>query len=156
MRIIVKSITHENFRPYGLLVESPTGTPTSQAEDYRFWSDIARYQIEGETEIGICTVYHRPESLITGVERHIRTPEILIPIDAPFVIPLLLPGKDAADLEAFQVSLGAAVVIRDGIWHGACLPVGADESSYFVIFRRHTPSEDVETRQIEPLEIILP
>jgi ureidoglycolate hydrolase len=147
-------ITQENFKKFGSVVKSPTTKPTSQAADYKFWSDLAHYLINGETEIGLCTVYQQPTNEISGMERHIRTPEILIPIDAPFVVPLLRDGYPTDQTTAFQVNVGEAVVIDEGVWHGACLPVGKKESSYFVIFRRNTPQEDVEKKTILPIQIV--
>ncbi|UCE07334.1 MAG: ureidoglycolate lyase [bacterium] len=154
--IKIKSIpiTKENFNKFGKVVTSPTTKPTAQAADYKFWSDLANYLINGETEIGLCTVYQQPTTEISGMERHTRTPEILIPIDAPLVVPLLRDGDSAEQAEAFQVTIGQAVVIDEGIWHGACLPVGRKESSYFVIFRRNTPQEDVEKKEVTTIEIV--
>ena len=146
-----KIITEENFKKFGRVVKSQNGEPTSQAEDYKFWSDIANYEITGETEIGICTVYKQNKDIINGMERHLETPEILIPIDAPFVLPLLKEGEENAD--AFLVNIGEAVVIDKGVWHGACLPVGKTESSYFVIFKKDTPNQDVYKKEIEEFEI---
>jgi hypothetical protein len=40
------------------------------------------------------------------VERHLRTPEILIPIDAPFVLPVF--RMKGVPLEYFQVDVGEA------------------------------------------------
>jgi ureidoglycolate lyase len=134
-----------NFRKYGKVVNVPEGSPTSQDSSYKFWSDIANYKIEGETEIGICTVF-KQEKISDKVERHLNTPEILIPIDAPFILPVLEDGKEKSDMEFFEVGIGEAVVINEAVWHGACLPVNKNESSYFVIFRRNTPGEDVEKR----------
>lgn len=153
MKIKAKHITSENFANFGKAVTAPTKAPTSQAGDYRFWSDIANYHIDGDTEIGLCTVYQQPVMEISGVERHLRTPEILIPIDAPFILPLLLEGQPESAVEAFQVNLGEAVVIDKAVWHGACLPAGKKESSYFVIFRRNTPHEDVVKKNIEKVQI---
>lgn len=155
MTIESKKISAENFRKFGSVVKSPTGKPTSEAADYKFWSDIADYKIEGETEIGICTVYRQKENTITGMERHLNTPEILIPIDGAFVLPLLIDGEDISDSEAFTVNIGEAVKINDGVWHGACLPADRAESSYFVIFRKGTPHTDVEKIDINPVEIVL-
>lgn len=143
-------VSAENFLPYGLVVAAPEGPPTSESPEYRFWSDIARYDIEGETEIGLCTVYRRSPSVFTGMERHLRTPEILIPVDAPFILPLLLDGEDVAGIRAFEVHPGEAVVVHRGVWHAACVPVGRRASTYFVIFRRGTPHEDVAKREMEP------
>lgn len=153
MKIKSEHINEDNFRNFGRVVTAPKDQPTSQAKDYKFWSDIANYQIQGETEIGICTVYKQPETKINGMERHLNTPEILIPIDAPFRLPLLLPGDNENNVKAFEVGIGEAVVINKAVWHGACIPVEKDESSYFVIFRRNTPHEDVEKKDIQVIEI---
>ncbi len=148
-----KRISPQNFARFGSVVTRPDGTPTSQAANYRFWSDIADYAIEGETEIGLCTVYRQPKTEISGMERHLRTPEILVPIDAPFVLPLLIEGDSDEKAEAFRVDIGEAVVINRAVWHGACLPVGREESSYFVIFRRNTPHEDVVKKEVRKFEV---
>ncbi|MFO7448308.1 MAG: ureidoglycolate lyase [Ignavibacteriaceae bacterium] len=148
-----QNATPENFSRFGKVVKPPSGEPTSQAHDYKFWSDIADYNINGETEIGICTVYKQEENSISGMERHLRTPEILIPIDAPFVLPVLKDGDDESKAQAFKINIGEAIVIYNSVWHGACLPVGKDVSSYFVIFRKRTPFEDVEKKTINPAVI---
>jgi ureidoglycolate hydrolase len=155
MTVKRKRITSENFAEFGWVVMKPRGKPTSQAREYKFWSDIIHYLIEGETEIGVCTVYRRARNDVARLERHLKTPEILIPIDAPLVLPVLRGGEAASGLQAFRVHVGEAVVTDKGVWHGACLPAGKRRSSYFVIFRRHTPLEDVETQGIEPTEIRL-
>ena len=153
MKIKSEHISPENFKKFGKVVTTPKGEPTSQAVDYKFWSDIADYFIEGETEIGICKVYKQPLNTISEMERHLLTPEILIPIDAPFTLPLLLDRESEDNAKAFQCNLGEAVVINKAVWHGACLPVGKNKSSYFVIFRKGTPHEDVEKKEIKKIEI---
>ncbi len=155
MAVRPKHITPGNFEAFGRVVTGPKGGPTSQASDYKFWSDIADYQIEGETEVGICTVFRQPKSSVAGLERHLRTPEILIPIDASFVLPLLRDGAPEQEIQAFRVDPGEAVIIAGGVWHGACLPVRRRQSSYFVIFRKGTPHTDVEKRMVHPLSITL-
>lgn len=154
MKLKPEKISSENFSKFGKVVTSPKGKPTSEAADYKFWSNIAGYLIEGETEIGICTVYKQPKNEIKGMERHQRTPEILIPIDAPFTLPLLLDGEGEDKAKAFQCNIGEAVVINKAVWHGACLPVGKAASSYFVIFRKGTPHDDVEKKEIKTIEIL--
>jgi len=139
----------QSFSDWGRFVGTPMYTPTSEDETYKFWSDIAAYHIEGETEIGICQVYQQNQNLVSGFERHLSTPEILIPMDAPFVLPLLKDEKGQAAIEAFYLKVGEAVVINTGIWHGACLPVGTEQSSYFVIFKRGTPENDVQKLSVD-------
>lgn len=153
IKINSKPITEDNFKKFGRVVKPPKGDPTAEAADFKFWSDIANYEIDGSTEIGICKVYKQPKNIINGMERHLLTPEILIPIDAPFVLPLLKDGETEEQSEAFQVDIGEAVVIDKAVWHGACLPIGKEESSYFVIFRKGTPKEDVYKIEIKEFEL---
>jgi len=153
MNLITEPINETNFKTFGRVVILPQKDPTSQAADYKFWSDIANYKIEGETEIGLCTVYKQNEDSISGMERHLNTPEILIPVDSPFILPLLIEGDYVDQAKAYVVKPGEAVVIDPGVWHGACLPVGAERATYFVIFRRKTPFEDVEKKEIEKITI---
>ncbi len=155
MTVRARSLTKQKFAPFGRVVVAPTGVPTSQSPAYRFWSDIAEYDIVGEAEIGICTVYRLPGQRIASLERHLRTPEILIPIDGPFILPLLLDEAPEKDIQAFRVEIGEAVVIDRAVWHGACLPVGKKESSYFVMFRKNTPHEDVEKRITKPIAVTI-
>jgi ureidoglycolate lyase len=154
MKIKSKHIDENNFKSYGKIVKDPARiAPTSQASDYKFWSDIANYNIEGNTEIGICVVYKQAKNKISAIERHLQTPEILIPIDGPVVLPVLNDEKHDDEVEAFLVSPGEAVVINKGVWHGACIPIGKNQSSYFVIFRKGTSHEDVEKKNIKPVEL---
>jgi ureidoglycolate hydrolase len=154
MEIKAKIITSENILSYGKAVVGASGAPTSQASDYKFWSDIISYQIDGETEVGICTVYKQSESTITGMERHLNTPEILIPIDGPFMLPLLIDENKPEETETFILEVGQAVVINEKVWHGACLPYGKEECSYFVIFKKGTPFNDIEKTEISEILIL--
>lgn len=153
MKVQAQRIDPENFAQFGKVVIPPQSEPTAQSREFKFWSDIASYEISGETEVGLCTVYQQPETAVTGVERHMRTPEILIPMDAPFVLPVLLEGAPEQELGAFQVNPGEAVIINPAVWHGACLPVGVAQSSYFVIFRRGTPNEDVAKKEVAKIAL---
>lgn len=155
MKIKAKIITNQNFSPFGKVVTGVSGYPTSQAADYKFWSDIMSYQIEGETEVGICSVYRQDETKINGMERHIYTPEVLIPIDSSFVIPLLKDKEKPEMAEAFTVHTGQAIAISEKIWHGACIPVDKNECSYFVIFKKGTPFKDVEKTNLPEINIEL-
>jgi len=142
--------TSTSFARYGSVVNTPDGSPTAADGSFKYWSDLAHYAVSGETEIGLCTVYQQSEPRVTWMERHDQTPEILIPVDAPFLLPVM---DDRDKVELFRVDPGEAVVIDVSVWHSACIPVGATAATYFVIFRRGTPAEDVIKRDIEALEV---
>ena len=153
MILVAKRPTPSNLAKYGSIAGAPSGAPTSAGAGYKFWSDITRYSVDGETEIGLCTVFERPGEAVDSMERHMHTPEILIPIDAPFALPVMADGPGVAP-EAFLVNPGEAIVINGGVWHGACLPVRRQQSSYFVIFRRGTPGEDVHKQNVFPFSVV--
>ncbi|MBN2413076.1 ureidoglycolate lyase [candidate division KSB1 bacterium] len=153
MKIKSNRINKENFNKFGTVIIIPSGYPNAQTEDYKFWSDIGHYQIDGKTEIGICTVFKHALNRVTTMERHKQTPEILIPIDAPFVVPLLSDNDVKTPIQAFQVNIGEGIIINNGVWHGPAIPVGQDQSSYFVIFRLGTPHQDVDELNITPVII---
>ncbi len=142
--------TPASFAPFGWVVQSPTGFPTASDTTFSYWSDLANYHVEGATEIGICTVHVAAPPRVTWMERHDRTPEVLIPIDASFLLPVM---DDHGAIRIFQVDPGEAVVIGEGVWHSACIPLGAPEATYFVIFRRGTPKQDVIKRDVDPVTV---
>ncbi len=145
-----KRINAENYAAFGHVARVPSGEPLAADETFKYWSDSAHYRIEGETEIGYCTVYREDDEVVAWMEQHAQTPEILIPVDRPFILPVM---SDDGRIEAFQAKPGEAVVIRPGVWHSACKPVDADEATYFVLFRRGTPHQDVSKKDIEPVRI---
>ena len=147
--ISVQRINANNFAPYGSVAVLGNEKPLASGSQFKFWSDHASFRIDGETEIGYCTVNSTPEGRVDWMERHDRTPEVLIPIDWPFVLPVM---RDEV-VEAFEVHPGEAVVINPSVWHSACQPLGRLEAAYFVIFRRGTPHEDVIKAEIEAVEI---
>ena len=153
MKLKAVDATQNTFERYGKVFKIPEENPTAQAMGFTFWSDVTNYHIQGETEIGWCTVYKQATTQIAEVERHLRTPEILIPLDAPFILPVLLEGDSDDQVQAFKVNVGEAIIIGDGVWHSACVPVGKTTSSYFVIFRRKTSQEDVIKKTIRPVTI---
>jgi ureidoglycolate lyase len=142
--------TSTSFARYGSVLETPAGDPTASGSSFRYWSDLAHFRVDGETEIGLCTVNGHDAVSIAWMERHDRTPEILVPIDAPFHLPVM---NDSGEVELFRVEPGEAVVIDAGVWHSVCIPAGAAEARYLVIFRRGTPAEDVVKRDIPAVRL---
>ena len=154
MNITPQRVTAENFMRFGAVAKLPTNAEPLAAEaSFSYWSDVAAFAIEGPTEIGYCTVFRQEGGPINWLERHVRTPELLIPIDAPFFLPVMRDDESVERLEVFEVRPGEAVVIGQGVWHGACHPTHGEEATYFVIFRRGTPAEDVAKRELQDLAI---
>lgn len=148
--IRVERISNDNFAPFGSVAVLNDEVPLAEGPNFRYWSDKAAFEVDGDTEIGYCTVRKPVERVIDWMERHERTPEVLIPIDWPFILPVMRSNER---VEAFEVHPGEAVVIGRNVWHSACLPLGRTEATYFVIFRRGTPHDDVAKTDIEAVAL---
>lgn len=138
-------ITEANFADFGSVARTPSGAPLAETSQFRYWSDAAHFGIAGETEIGYCTVFQPDDGVVTWMERHERTPEVLIPIDRSVVLPVMKNDE----VSAFLFEPGEAIVIGRNVWHSACLPADGQDASYFVVFRRGTPHEDVIKKDLQ-------
>lgn len=150
--IVPSPISADGFSRFGEVAVLPDEPPLAESGEFSFWSDTANYHVDGETEIGFCTVYPHPGNRVTWMERHERTPELLVPIDGRLVLPVM-SSDDDPHVRAFEFGPGEAVVIGRNVWHSACLPIGSDAVRYFVIFRRGTPHEDVIKVEIPEISI---
>lgn len=150
-KIEAQQLTAEAFQPYGRVFKPPTDRPLAESDAFSFWSDVVHFEINGEAEVGWCVV-RAHDAPIDWFEKHDRTPELLIPVDAPMILPVM----DAdANVAAFRVDVGQAVIINRNVWHSACIPAGgAASASYFVIFRRGTPAEDVMKTEVQDFRIV--
>ena len=67
------------------------------------------------------------------MERHLLTEEALFPAAAPLVLAVAPPtgtaAPNAADIRAFVINPGTAVVLHKGTWHDACR--GADGETFY-------------------------
>ena len=139
--ITLTDIDADTFAPFGSVAALPTSSPLAETDEFKFWSDVTSYRIEGETEVGFCEVFPHPENKVIWMERHERTPELLVAMDGELVLPVMT--SDGRQVRAFRFGSGQAVVIGQNVWHSACLPTGPNSVRYFVVFRRGTPGEDV-------------
>ena len=150
--LLPKRLTADAFARYGTVARLPETAPLAATDQFRFWSDVAAFEHEGATEIGFCTVVRRSgehAERVDWMERHARTPEVLVPIDGPFLLPVMAGEV----VEVFRVEPGEAVVLAPDVWHSAGIPVGEAAVTYFVLFRRGTPQEDVVKTAIPPVAI---
>lgn len=145
-------ISMEGFAPFGDAALLLDEEPLAETGEFSFWSDAAHFGIEGETEIGFCTVYPHRYNRVAWMERHERTPELLVPIDGRLILPVMT-NDEVPEVRAFEFGPGEAIVIGQNVWHSACLPKGSDAVQYFVIFRRGTPHEDVIKTDIPEVSV---
>ncbi|MCL5102997.1 MAG: ureidoglycolate lyase [Armatimonadetes bacterium] len=156
MLIHVEDADEKHFRAYGSLVVMPDSPAPLGSDTVRFWPALANYSICGGTELGLCTCLERPRR-IDRLERHLNTPEVLIPIDGDFLLPIASADQPVASngalepekTEVIRVKAGCAVIIDPGVWHWAVWPASGESVTYLVLFASGTSKEDLEIRDME-------
>jgi ureidoglycolate lyase len=149
MRLQPEQVTIANFRPYGTVVCIPEDRePTASSDVIDYWSGLACLPAGEPIEVGIATVWSRTEGF-REMERHLQTPELLVPLDNGMVIPIAPAGDvpDPANLRAFVIRPDTAVLLDPGVWHWVPYPLG-NSTSFLVIFRRDTGKNDLEVKPL--------
>jgi ureidoglycolate hydrolase len=160
LTVKAKKLTASSFSQFGKVADAHTVLPLIETENLKFWTTIATYTVDGETEIALCYV-KKSVDFVGLLERHVKTPEILVPIKGDFILPVAPAGNlldqkeipEALGVEAFLVRSNQAVVMEKGVWHTAPIPIGK-ETVFFVIFKRETTKQDAVFRKLRNNETV--
>jgi ureidoglycolate hydrolase len=160
LTVKAKRLTASSFSKFGKMADAHTVLPLIETENLKFWTTIATYTVDGETEIALCYV-KKSVDFVELLERHVKTPEILVPIKGDFIFPVAPAGylldqteiPEASGVEAFLVRSNQAVVMEKGVWHTAPIPIGK-ETAFFVIFKKETTKQDAVFRKLRNNETV--
>lgn len=132
-------LTSDRFAPYGTAILLPSAPAPKKGKDWDCWFYLGRLGVSEENPtVGI--VHTRlSDDLIEHMEAHLH-PEFLLPVTGPVIQPVALPldpsdpnpQPDAATVRAFIIEPGQSIVMGNGVWHCAALPLKSDTWYYFV------------------------
>ncbi len=130
--IKAEPVTLQNWAPYGYLanITEPGEAYGMGAYPVVFHRDMVLAPIASTAPVafGSLKAAKRP-MVITDVEYHSDTVEIMMPLDDDMVM-YAGPANDGTvrpdELKAFLIPAGTMVVFRAGVWHGAPYPVHHD------------------------------
>ncbi len=155
--LTIEQLTPDDFAPYGSVIAQPLASPDASGPGWA-WS--------GETQL----LSHADRSYAVGyldleagklrfdwAERHLESIEVIIPLGGDCLVYVGSPG-DAPEWDRFRVfrlCSGQAVVLNQGVWHGAPLALEHDLKA-LVLLRQGTGAEDVQKaeRDSGPVEIV--
>ena len=150
-----RMITAANFARFGQFVPLPPPRnvrPSGSAPKVLdYWKQLVRFGVAIRPEVGLVTVYRR-ETVFGQVERHRRTPELLVNLDAEVFVPAAPAHRPrrkgdvpfCEDVDIFRVPPHSLVFFPVGAWHWAPFPVTAKQASLVVVFRDDTSQNDME------------
>src|SRR5215211_5339757 len=130
MRLPIRDLTPGAFAPFGEVIDQPGRMPDATGPGWQWWGETALLAADSRP-YGIGYLALQPTDLrFDWAERHMRSPEMLIPTDDCLVYvgppehpeePELLPPLDR--FQVFRVRQGQGVLLHPGVWHGAPLAI---------------------------------
>ena len=155
----IKAVTlnSESFKDYGQVISNCQAKPITNNEEFTYWGKVAELGISEKMSSGILLARKR-EGIIRSLERHMRTPEILIALEGDSLICMAKPettvGMNQIEgIQIFYIHQGEAIAMYLGTWHWIPFPVNQEETRFLVIFASGTEVQDLEVRDLE--EVIM-
>jgi ureidoglycolate lyase len=148
-----KKADRQSVAPYGELIDIEGVEATADMDAFAFWNDLSLGEFQGTVTFGM--VKTKPGKMtVPLLERHVQTSETLIPLDEDIVLALAEPTGDVLpDLgtaAAFLIPRGQAITLKQGTWHYIPMVPSGAAARTLVVFRKDTPSEDLEVKELAP------
>lgn len=146
------ALTSENFEDYGQILSISKGDPMADTEEFAYWGKVTELTMTEKVSTGFL-VCRKREGVVKSLERHVRTPEILIALEGDSLICMAKP-ESVVDIDliegiqAFRVRQGEAFVMHAGTWHWIPFPINQEESKFLVVFASGTEADDLEVRDL--------
>ncbi|MCJ7842974.1 ureidoglycolate lyase [Lederbergia sp. NSJ-179] len=143
MKKKIDFLTHENFEPYGKIVEVPESAPTKIGEGWECWNYVQMMDVDTEVGMGLVNTKQRPFE-IESMERHDSREELLIALKGDIIQPIALsedienPNEkpDPDKVKCFLLKQGQGIILKKGIWHSPAYPATEDTFYLFIIERK--------------------
>lgn len=158
------NVTKDNFKEMGQVITIPNPLETTaqlNGKGFKHFAELAFFEGHGQIEFGI-TMFDQRTMEVDSLEQHAGTPELLLALDGPFVMPvapmIIKEGvqlPDETKLFAVRVEQGQGVIFKQGFWHWAPFPI-TYQSSVLVGFLPKTWEHDIVIKKLkEPVRIVL-
>ena len=160
-KIHVAELSKEAYREFGQFVNLPTHKPTIQDDIVKYWAGLAGFEIPGTIDVGWVTMKNRP-LVLTQLERHFETVEVVIPLDDTLVLPVAIGRQPfdfqsqpvSEDVHGFYLRPGQMVTFAPGTWHFGGFPLNKPEASFMVFTRRGTSGSDVSMQTLKDVKSV--
>jgi len=148
--IKASKLTSRGFGPYGQIISTAKGNPSSANDELTCWSKVSLLNF-GKTASTTLLLCHRRESIVKKLERHVHSPEVLVALEGDSIICVGKPSSDRdaiRGLRAFHLRGGEAIAMHAGTWHYLPFPVKAKQCKLLVLFSSKTEESDLKFRDL--------
>src|SRR5512138_1502673 len=129
MEIQIEHLTEEAFQLFGTFIQQPSRPVDARGQGWTWWGENALLPASSRP-YGIGYLDLIPAELcFDWAERHMHSQEMIIPTGEACLVyvapadyleePDRLPAIDR--FKVFRVEAGQAVILKEGVWHGAPL-----------------------------------
>ena len=153
-RVKPAKLTSTSFKPYGYVISATKGKPLANNSELTYWTKVSLLKM-GETVSTGVLFGHEREAVVRSLERHKKTPEVLVALEGDSVVCFAKPSSSHGrirGIRAFYVRQGGAICMHTGTWHWAAFPVNVKKCKFLVLFAADTETSDLEIRNL-PEEI---
>ena len=161
LQIKTEPLTHDAFALFGDFYDmsAPEGHCLT-GELHRFYPDRIRDAYTGRIGFSALTVRKPERRVITQLEYHTRTTEILMPLDDDAILHVS-PASGAApavrETRAFLVPKGTLVQLKPCVWHLCALPAHIDTLHVLLAIEECTYMNDctvIDLNEADRFEIV--
>lgn len=152
----IETLTHEAYAPFGTFynMEQPEGYALA-GELHRFFPDRLSESYTTRAAFSPILVKKPEKMVITQVEYHTTTPEIILPLNDDMILHVApaSAGTPVPELaHAFLVPKHTLIKINTAIWHLCPLPAHADELCAMIVLPECTYANDCRVVDLKPEE----
>ena len=154
--IKAEKLTHESYAPFGTFyaMAEPEGY-SLKGELHCFYPDRLTEAWPVRVGFSPITVKKPEKMIITSVEYHTMTPEIIMPLNDDMIIHVApaSAGTPVPELaKAFIVPKNVMVKINTAVWHLCPLPVHEEELKALIVLPECTYQNDCTVVELKPEE----
>jgi ureidoglycolate hydrolase len=151
MELRIMDLSREALRGIGQMLTPASWSAPEAGAEHSYADTMADLGLEAPCSAGVVECAKRPR-VLRLMERHQRTPEMIVFLDGEGVA-CLAPPQEAAegrlrDMVAVRARAGQAFLLERGAWHSIPFPVGRKPARFLVVFRSGTGRDDLEYHQV--------
>jgi len=149
--IPVHDLTDDAFAPFGRVIRTPTRAQDASGPGWRWWAETVLIEGDGRRwGVGYLDVEPDPPPRLDWAERHLRSPEAILPVAGGCLVYVAPPDHPeqpdrmppVGEFRVFRVPPGTGVVMDAAVWHGAPLADGGPAKA-IVLLLEGTSLDDV-------------
>lgn len=118
-----------------------TFPPADRAKGDQFFPAVAGFDVGSGSLVDVSYLYSFSRSPSTGVDRHLRTQEMFVPLEGDLCLPLarcrdpknLQEQPSVEDFVGVVVRHGEAIILNANVWHNGGWPVDPEQGVRYIM-----------------------